>query len=341
MTTNQKIHDFLITRSKEVKDDNYRKKAYVNAAKTVLSLPYQLTIEVLNNEKIPSIGKSIKDHIINFLSLEKGIGISINNKSFDKDKVTYENIEKTRVIVLFKKIYHLSEEKAEQWYQKGYRSLGDIKREDCSETEWIYLCNYQQLNERIRREEIDLFDLLLREHLYKINPTDTVQYLIAGSYRRKKPTCGDIDILAIKKSGRDVMSEILSFPYIIYTLSRGQTSFNGIGGVWGICHRVDVLLTTPEEYICALFHYTGSAEHNIYIRKILLSKGLTLNEKELKKISTQEVLPVKSEEEIFRYADLPYKSPENREMTSEKNLPESTKLEEDRKLSENQNLSED
>jgi len=280
---NEEIIAFLAAKAQEQSNagEQYRAKAYRGAMESVKNLNYQITPEILRNTKIPGIGISIKDRLLELLEAGPPVSEKPGILSVVRPQDIKSIVEKQKVIALFRSVERVGPKKAEIWYNKGYRSLGDIKVEDCTQGQWVGICNYQQLHMRIPREEIQKFDFLLKEHLKKINPIDPIQYEIVGSYRRKKQSSGDIDILAVQKMGRNSMSEILSFPYIVYAFSNGPLMFQGIGGVNGICRRVDVLITTPEEYPYALLHFTGSKEHNVYLRGIALSKGLSLSEKEL------------------------------------------------------------
>lgn len=295
------------------KKDIYREKAYLTASKNIKDLTYEVTVDTLNTgEKIPGVGDSIKNKLINFLQSPKlHQPQPVINLSQSPYTINF-NLEKQKIIELFKSIQEVGNVKAEQWYNKGYRSLGDIKREDCTNNQWVALCNYTELHERIPYKEIKLFDDILKSHLEKINPNDPVKYNIVGSYRRKTKDSGDIDIMFVEKNNRDIMSEILSFPYIIYTFSRGTTSSRAIGGVAGKCRHIDVFTTTEEEYPFALLHYTGSKENNIKLRVIANSKGYMLNEKNLINITTNTPVFLKSEKEIYDFLGVPYVDPEYR-----------------------------
>ena len=79
--------------------------------------------------------------------------------------------------------------------------------------------------------------------------------------------------------------------------------------------RLDILIEDPSYYYFALLYFTGSYSFNIYMRRIALQKKLSLSEygfkdKNNKFIDTSDV--IKSEKDIFKYLEIPYVLPENR-----------------------------
>jgi DNA polymerase/3'-5' exonuclease PolX len=79
--------------------------------------------------------------------------------------------------------------------------------------------------------------------------------------------------------------------------------------------RIDILLTDPSNYYFALLYFTGSYNFNIYMRKIALSKGLSLSEygfKDSKGNLIDTTDSIHSEEDIFKYLELPYTPPHKR-----------------------------
>jgi DNA polymerase/3'-5' exonuclease PolX len=79
--------------------------------------------------------------------------------------------------------------------------------------------------------------------------------------------------------------------------------------------RIDILIAEPSYYYFALLYFTGSYSFNIYMRKIALEQGYSLSEyglkgKDNKIIDTSDI--IKSEEDIFKFLNIPYVTPEKR-----------------------------
>jgi DNA polymerase (family X) len=134
------------------------------------------------------------------------------------------------------------------------------------------------------------------------------QVEIAGSYRRQKETVGDLDILAVCMAGCPVMDRFTSSEDVSKVISQGPTRSSVIlrSGV-----HVDLRLVPAESYGAALHYFTGSKDHNIAIRKMGLKRGLKINEYGVFRDTAQ--IAGRTEEDVYRQVGLPYIEPELRE----------------------------
>lgn len=135
---------------------------------------------------------------------------------------------------------------------------------------------------------------------------------IVGSFRRKKPDSGDIDVLIISdKSIKKIVSDMNE--YILEILALSDKKFMGICSL-GVPRRIDMLITPKNEFPYAQLYFTGSKEHNIMMRKKARQLGYSLNEKNLDPI--KENIPkapiMNNEKDIFDFLKIEYKNPENR-----------------------------
>ncbi|HYN21864.1 MAG TPA: nucleotidyltransferase domain-containing protein, partial [Thermoanaerobaculia bacterium] len=98
---------------------------------------------------------------------------------------------------------------------------------------------------------------------------------VAGSYRRRRETVGDIDLLAIATDARAAMAAFLQYPQIAKVLGAGDTkaSVNLGSGL-----QVDLRVVPPECYGAALVYFTGSKEHNVKLRRRAVERGLRISE---------------------------------------------------------------
>jgi len=98
---------------------------------------------------------------------------------------------------------------------------------------------------------------------------------IAGSFRRRKETVGDIDILVVAKKSEKVMDFFVNLSDVVKIWGKGKTksSVRMKGGF-----DVDLRVVNKKSYGSALQYFTGAKDHNITTRRIAIKKGLKLNE---------------------------------------------------------------
>lgn len=131
---------------------------------------------------------------------------------------------------------------------------------------------------------------------------------VAGSYRRKKETVGDLDIVITCEKRRQVMNYFLKYPEIREIQAQGPTRSTVILET-GL--QVDVRVVSARSYGAALYYFTGSKAHTVPVRTMAQRQGLKVNEYGVYK--GQERLGGQSEEEVMRLIGLPYIEPELRE----------------------------
>jgi DNA polymerase (family 10) len=135
---------------------------------------------------------------------------------------------------------------------------------------------------------------------------------VAGSYRRRCETVGDIDILATTDEGSPIMDHFVAYRDVQEVLVKGPTksSIRLKGGL-----QVDLRLVQRESYGAAMVYFTGSKAHNIVIRGISRERGLKINEYGV--FRGTELICGATEEEVYRAIDLAFIPPELREARGE------------------------
>jgi len=137
---------------------------------------------------------------------------------------------------------------------------------------------------------------------------------VAGSYRRRKETVGDLDILVISAEGEKVSEHFVNFEDVEEEISRGKTRSTVVlrSGL-----QVDLRVVAKESYGAALMYFTGSKAHNIALREMAVEDDLKINEYGVfpaDEDQDQEApIAGETEEEIYELLDLPYIVPELRE----------------------------
>src|SRR4030095_10356077 len=105
---------------------------------------------------------------------------------------------------------------------------------------------------------------------------------IAGSYRRRKETVHDLDLLVATNEPEAVTKFFVAHPLVDSVIAQGPTksSVRLRSGV-----QCDLRVVTTAEYPFALAYFTGNKEHNIEMRSRALERGWTLNEYRLAPVS--------------------------------------------------------
>ncbi len=159
----------------------------------------------------------------------------------------------------------------------------------------------------------------LYEYLSKVKGIKDLE--VAGSYRRRTETVGDLDILASCKTGSKVMDRFVDYEDVEKVLSKGNTRSSV---VLRSGFQVDLRVVPAVSFGAALHYFTGSKAHNIAIRKRGMKKKLKINEygvfKDKKRIAGR------TEKEVYARVGLPFIEPELRENRGEIEAAEKNQL---------------
>ncbi len=136
--------------------------------------------------------------------------------------------------------------------------------------------------------------------------------VIAGSYRRRKETVGDLDILVTCRKGSPVMDRFIEYDDVAEVISRGSTR-SSVRLRSDL--RVDVRVMPEVCYGAALQYFTGSKAHNVAVRRIAVGKKLKINEYGV--FRGDDRVAGKTEEEVYEKVGLTIIPPELRENQGE------------------------
>jgi DNA polymerase (family X) len=180
-------------------------------------------------------------------------------------------------------------------------------------TEEKFLKEIKLLSEkkaRFRLKEVQEIANSILEYLKKVKGIKDV--VIAGSYRRRQESVGDLDILVTSKKGSKVMEAFVDYEDVDEVVSQGKTRSTVIlrSGL-----QLDLRVVAQVSYGAALHYFTGSKSHNIAVRKLGIKRDLKINEYGVFK--GEKRVAGKTEEEVYRKVDLPYIEPELRENRGE------------------------
>jgi DNA polymerase (family 10) len=141
----------------------------------------------------------------------------------------------------------------------------------------------------------------------------------AGSLRRGRETCGDLDLLATgpacapEKTGAAV-EYVAAYPGIVDMIAKGE---NKVSFHVGQGLQVDVRLLPTSSYGAALQYFTGSKAHNVSLRQRALKMGYTLSEWALARLDDESVVAAATEEEIYAALGMDWMQAEMRENLGE------------------------
>lgn len=299
---------------KETIDKNvFKVRAYQKVIKQIKTIENIKSMEDLVSVK--GIGEQIKKKLEEIF--ETGKLRSAEKARSTGNMKLYENLMK---------IHGVGVNKAKELVELGIESMEDLleKLEEdpdiLNSQQKIGVKYYHDINTRIPRKEMEKHDLYLNKTIKSIDPDILIS--IVGSYRRKVKESGDIDMLVSfnRKSSKEERAELLSKvikvlrkeKYIQDTLALGDKKYMGVIKLkrHRVNRRLDILVTSIEEYPFSLLYFTGSQALNIILRQVAIDRGLRLNEYALTK--NKKEIKLKTEEEIFNYLGYKYIEPENR-----------------------------
>jgi DNA polymerase beta len=319
---NKKLIDNLriLADYERINKEPFKVKAYEKVIGSIELL--DKNIESLEDIKLlKGVGKKIEDKIIEFLNtgnITEVVGV-LNDPKYilgNKLKGIY-GVGPAKITELMTKIENFEELKEHPELLNDKQKIG--------------LKYYDDMNLRIPmaegKQHLKVVGKILN-NLY----SDGIEFEFVGSFRRKNKDMGDIDILIKNRKGlvlKDIIKQLEDKSYVIEKLAQGNNKFMGICRLSPElpARRIDILIAEPSYYYFALLYFTGSYNFNIYMRKIALTKGLSLSEYGFKPanaagagaagVATNKNIidtsdTINSEEDIFKYLGMTYVEPHRR-----------------------------
>jgi len=150
---------------------------------------------------------------------------------------------------------------------------------------------------------------------------DVERIIAAGSYRRRKESVGDLDLLAETDTPDEVVDAFCRLPSVEAVLGRGL--HKAAVRIGGRGPQVDLMVMRPGQGGTYLIHFTGSKEHNVRLRAMARDRGWSLSEYGFARIDEAgEIIPAgeggelrvfATEAEAYDFLGLPFIEPELRE----------------------------
>ena len=310
----------LILNNFDVKAHSYSKeknifkaKAYNKAINTLNTLGTKSLI-IEDDIKQSKLGKSLQEKALHMLKTNVNLE-GVND-------ICIQKIKKIREI---SKIQSIGMVKASQLVEENHiQNIEDLLQNQhlLNKKQIIGLKYHRDITTRIPRTEIVQHENYIQSVLS--NLLRIFNHEIVGSYRRKKNESGDIDIIIgiDHPNGSEmkiITDEFIKKEYIpkdgIFAI--GKTKFMGMCKLSNckIFRRLDILITSKDEYPFSLLYFTGNGEFNVKMREYAKKKGFTLNEKGLKNTKENKIVEhiFNNETDIFNFLKIKYLNPADRQ----------------------------
>ncbi len=172
---------------------------------------------------------------------------------------------------------------------------------------------------RHRLAEAEAYVRPFVEHLRQVRGIRQLE--VAGSFRRRQETVGDVDILVSTAKPKAVADAFVGYPEVKDVLARGDTKCSVVlrSGL-----QVDLRVVPAASYGAALYYFTGSKAHNIATRTLAVKKDLKVNEYGVFRGETS--IAGRTEAEVMKAIGLPWIPPELRENRGEIEAAQKRKL---------------
>ena len=342
---NQKVSEILrkIGEYLEIMGVDFKPRAYYRAAQSIESMSKSVgeiytQRGVLGLEEIQGVGKNIAEKIEEIIKtgkckkleeLKKKIPVQVD------ELMEIEGVGPKTIKLLYKELKITNIKELESAAKSGkihiIKGMGEKTEQEILKGIGFYksLMGPNKTNRSLLSEATIVTEEIEQE-LGKIK--EISRFMVAGSFRRRKETIGDIDIICVSKSLKDskiIMKKFISLPQVKSVIVSGDTKSSV--KLNSSCNnmQLDLRVVEDKSYGAALNYFTGSKAHNIELRKIALKKGWKLSEyglfennknnKNNKNQGKEELKLIagKTEEELYKKLGLNYIEPELREMSGE------------------------
>lgn len=293
-------------------ESRHRSQAYRRAANAVRYYPEPVAelVSASRLQEIPGVGKTLADVIGELVQsgrsplldeLQEQVPISL------LEFLKVPGLGPRTIHVIYKELGIADLEALEQAAADGrLRSLPGFG----PKKEQTLLAEIRALMQRSQRTPYSLAEPIARALVLKLARVPGVsRAALAGSLRRGCDTVRDIDLVACSERPETVIDAFCDFPEVDEILIKG----NDMASVrlrQGI--TCDLVAVKPPAFHAAFQYYTGSAAHNVRLRRIAEAEGMKLTERGLFAASG-ELVTTLDEHQLYRHLGLDYIHPELRE----------------------------
>ncbi|WP_340101431.1 DNA polymerase/3'-5' exonuclease PolX [Salinibaculum salinum] len=316
------IADFL-----EIEDVEYKPQAYRTAARNIESLsePVEEIHEREELEEIEGVGESIAEKVAEYLEtghLEYYENLKADLPVDIEAITSVEGVGPKTAKTLYLELGVATLEDLERAAEAGEIAALEGFGEKSQQNILTHIDRVKEGQERMLLGRAFPIAQTVETRLQKSAAFDRLD--IVGSFRRRRPTVGDLDILATAATPADAMDEFCGHDDVNEVLARGETKASVVvsGGL-----QMDLRIVDESEYGAAFVYFTGSKDHNIALRNRAIDRDWKLNEYGLFDVSdvddprgqqrVGERIAGETEREVYETLDMAWIPPEIREDTGE------------------------
>ncbi len=290
----------------------FRIRAYRNGARTISSTSESMDDMVRSESdltKLSGIGKDLARQIIEIVTTGRHAALEELRKEIPGgvlEMLRIQGVGPKKVSVFFNEL--------------GLKSLADLKAACAAgqlaklkgfgkKTEDSILQNIDFAAKQIQRVSIAEARAAAEAIVDDLKQLPEVEQVsVAGSCRRRRETCGDLDVLATCSNPGPPMDRLAAHPLVESVLQRGDTK-QRVRLKTGI--ELDLRVVPQASFGAAMQYFTGSKEHNIVVRQ--RAKDLNLKVNEYGVFRGEEQIAGRTEEDVYAAIGLPWIPPELRE----------------------------
>ena len=304
----------------EIQGSNpFRLRAYRNAARTVEGLTEPIADLADEGPKaltvLQGIGKNVAEKIV--VICETGELPQLNEMREEVPAgvvmmLRIPGIGPKKVAALYKKLHLETLDQLKEAAENG--DVAKLKGFGQKTTETILegLEHIEQAGLRVYLADAMPFVEEIVEDLSKCEAI--TQVTVAGSFRRRRESIGDLDVLATSTDSAAAMRALAEHRLVEKVLVQGETKqrvrlspvFDGSARL-----EMDLRVVPDESYGAAMQYFTGSKEHNIAVRRRALDRDLSVNEYAVTRDG--QYVCGRTEAEVYAAVDLAWVPPELRE----------------------------
>ena len=258
----------------------FRIRAYRNAVRTIEALTRSLQDMVAAGDdltELQGVGKEMDAHIRELLQTGQLSTLNAVTEVVPRtlaELTRLDGVGPKKAKRLYDELGVESVEGLEAEIQRG--TVQEMKGFGARSAEKMLraIGDHRKQQGRFLRVEVEPYVESLQQWMESLDGIERLEW--AGSWRRRRETIGDLDLLAsYAGDGTPVVEHFARFDGAVRVEAAGSTKGNIIlrSGL-----SVDLRVIPPESFGAALHYFTGSKEHNVHIRTLGVKRGLRINE---------------------------------------------------------------
>jgi DNA polymerase (family 10) len=301
----------------------FRVRAYRNAARTIRDLSEPLAERPPEQlQDLPGIGADLAGKVRTILDsgdLPLRQELRSQVPAGLRELLNVPSLGPKKAQALYKELHIGSldqlRQAAEQQRIRGLRGFGTKTEEKILKS----LADLPETSRRMYLAEAKVYADALVQHLR--SAPGLKQIAVAGSFRRRRETVGDLDLLVTCSRSGPVMDHLAEYAGVAEVLARGPTRM-AVRLRSGL--QMDLRVVPEKDYGAAMQYFTGSKAHSIELRRRALERGLKVNEYGV--FRGDKRVAGRTEEEVYQAVGLAWIPPELREARGEIALAENGRL---------------